>query len=283
MIVFPNAKINIGLNIIEKRSDGFHNIESIFYPIGLCDILEVVKNNLPSGESKINFSSSGILIPGNTQENLCVKAFYLLDKIYTLSSVNVHLHKIIPIGAGLGGGSSDAVFLMKALNELFDLKISEKEMQQFATQLGSDCSFFVKNEPVFAEQKGEVHTDISLDLSNFYCVLVYPKIHINTAFAYSETIPKKNIFELRKEILNPVKEWKKNIFNDFESSVFKNHTEIKSIKEKLYELGASYVSMSGSGSAVYGIFEKKIILKKNIFQNCFLWEGNLFRSKSQQE
>ncbi|MEO6882835.1 MAG: 4-(cytidine 5'-diphospho)-2-C-methyl-D-erythritol kinase [Bacteroidia bacterium] len=278
MIVFPNAKINIGLNIVEKRSDGFHNIESVFYPIGLCDVLEVVENTTEEGHSKIIFSTSGISIPGSMENNLCIKAFQLLDEKYNLPSVKVHLHKIIPIGAGLGGGSSDAVFLMNALNELFELKNSTSDLQKYATQLGSDCSFFVKNKPVFVQEKGDVHEDSFLDMSNYFLVLICPKIHINTSLAYSETIPKKSFTVLKSEIRKPILEWKNNIHNDFEISVFKKHPEIKIIKEKLYELGASFASMSGSGSSVYGIFEQKIVLQKNIFSNCFCWEEKLFRS-----
>ena len=274
MISFPNAKINIGLNIVEKRSDGFHNIESIFFPVGLCDALEVVENT-NQGAERIVFSSSGIIIPGEESTNLCCRAFHLIANDYPLPNVKIHLHKHIPIGAGLGGGSSDAAFFIRLLNEKFELGLSWGEMHHYAKQLGSDCSFFVSNKPAFVEGKGDAFESIKLNLSNYYIALIYPNIHINTAKAYSGVKPKKPTHSLENDILNlPIYQWKNYIHNDFEDSVFLQFPKLKSIKEELYSQGALYASMSGSGSTVYGVFKNATNLKAK-FSNSFVWEGKL--------
>jgi 4-diphosphocytidyl-2-C-methyl-D-erythritol kinase len=273
MITFPNAKINIGLNIVEKRSDGFHNIESVFYPLQLCDALELVHD--PSIEGNIAFTISGIAIPGSTSENLCVKAYELISKDYPLPKVKVHLHKHIPIGAGLGGGSSDAAFFIKMLNEKFELGLAWGEMHHYAKQLGSDCSFFVSNRPAFAEGKGDELESIRLDLSGYHIVLVYPPVHINTATAYAGVVPKKPENSLEDLIQSlPVEEWKGKIHNDFEDSVFQKFPQIAEIKNKLYSSGAIYASMSGSGSSVYGIFKEKLELAE-LFEGAFVFGGAL--------
>lgn len=274
MISFPNAKINIGLNIIEKREDGFHNIESVFYPVGLCDALEVVENTDKTAD-RIVFTSSGIEIPGDASSNLCCRAFHLIAREYSLPNVKIHLHKHIPIGAGLGGGSSDAAFFIRLLNEKFEVGLAWGEMHHYAKQLGSDCSFFVSNKPAFVEGKGDKFESIKLDLSNFYIALVYPNIYINTAKAYSSAHPKKSGRSLENDVLNlPIEQWKNNIHNDFEDSVFPQFSELKKIKEELYSQGALYASMSGSGSALYGIFKNNTDLKQK-FPNAFVWEGGL--------
>lgn len=261
MLTFPNAKINIGLNIIEKRGDGFHNIESVFYPIELKDALEVARDK-DAGSTGIRFSSSGIPIPGSSHENLCVKAYDLISKDYPLPPVKAHLHKAIPIGAGLGGGSADAAFFIKLLNDHFELGLAWGELHHYARQLGSDCSFFITNKPAFAEGRGDTYERIDLDLSKYFIAVVYPNIHIGTAEAYSGVKPKKPSYSLEQTILEkPVEEWKEIVHNDFEDSVFVKYPAIRSIKEKLYDRGALYASMSGSGSSVYGIFEKKIDLR----------------------
>ncbi len=274
MITFPNAKINIGLNIIEKREDGFHNIESVFYPFGLCDALEVVENT-ELGAERISFTSSGIEIPGDITDNLCYYAYHLVSADYPLPNVNVHLHKHIPIGAGLGGGSADAAFFIRLLNDKFELGISWGEMHNYARQLGSDCSFFISNKPSFAEGRGDVYESTKVDLSNYYLGLIYPNIHINTAKAYSGIKPKAAVRSLEEDVLNlPLEQWKEFIHNDFEDSVFAQFPELKNIKEKLYSKGAVYAAMSGSGSSLYGIFKTSTDLKKK-FENCFVWEGKL--------
>jgi 4-diphosphocytidyl-2-C-methyl-D-erythritol kinase len=270
MITFPNAKINIGLNIIEKRPDGFHNLESVFYPVQLTDALEVVENTDAAAE-RILFTSSGISIPGTSSDNLCCKAYQLISADYQLPAVKVHLHKHIPIGAGLGGGSSDAAFFIKLLNEQFDLNISWGEMHHYARQLGSDCSFFITNKPVFAEGRGDEYESIQLDLSAYHIALVYPSIAVNTGVAYSRVVPSKPQRSLEEDIIElPIEQWKEYIHNDFETSVFALHPEIKVVKEKLYEQGAVYAAMSGSGSTVFGLFKKEINLKQ-VFPGKFVW------------
>ena len=273
MLTFPNAKINIGLNIIEKRDDGYHNIQSIFYPIALQDALEVIENKEQTSE-RIIFTSSGIPIPGDITANLCYYAYHSIANDYTLPNVKVHLHKHIPIGAGLGGGSADAAFFIKLLNDKFELGLAWGEMHNYARQLGSDCSFFITNKPAFAEGRGDNYETIQLDLSDYYIALIYPAIHINTAKAYSKVIPKTPIHSLENDILNlPIEQWKDTIHNDFEDSIFPQFPAIKTIKEKLYSSGATYVAMSGSGSSVFGIFKNKTDLKKE-FENYFVWEGS---------
>ncbi len=272
MICFPNAKINIGLNITEKRSDGFHNIETILYPLNgvLVDALEVIKS------TKLSFQSSGIKIPGNKNDNLCLKAYNLIKQDYPqVPEVNVYLHKAIPIGAGLGGGSADGAFFIKLINEAFELGISWGEMHHYARQLGSDCSFFVTNKPSYASGKGDVLESININLSEYYVALIYPNIHINTTEAYRGIIPKKSVRSLEDDILKlPISSWKKYIHNDFEESIFPKYPVLKSIKEKLYSKGALYASMSGSGSALFGIF-KALPDVKNDFKNLKSWTGKL--------
>lgn len=262
MLTFPNAKINIGLNIVEKRDDGFHNIESVFYPIGLKDALEVARDKDAGDKPGIRLSSTGIAIPGSSSANLCVKAYELISKDYPLPPVKAHLHKVIPIGAGLGGGSADAAFFIKLLNDHFELGLAWGELHHYARQLGSDCSFFITNKPAFAEGRGDAYERIDLDLSQYTIALVYPNIHIGTAEAYSGVKPKKPSYSLEQTVLEkPVEEWRGIVHNDFEDSVFVKYPEIKAIKEKLYELGAVYSSMSGSGSSVYGIFKQEVDVK----------------------
>ncbi|MDO9188047.1 MAG: 4-(cytidine 5'-diphospho)-2-C-methyl-D-erythritol kinase [Bacteroidia bacterium] len=274
MISFPNAKINIGLNIIEKRGDGYHNIESAFYPVALCDALEIIENKDDSSE-RISFTFSGIEIPGNADDNLCWYAYHLIAADYVLPNIKVHLHKHVPIGAGLGGGSADAAFFIHLLNDKFELGISWGEMHNYARQLGSDCSFFISNKPSFAEGTGDQYESMKLDLSKYHIALVYPNIHINTAKAYSGVIPKRPTRSLENDLLNlPIQQWKEFIHNDFEDSVFLQFPELKEIKQQLYSMGAEYAAMSGSGSTVYGIFKNQTDLKNN-FKNCFVWEGQM--------
>lgn len=252
MIGFPNAKINIGLNIIEKRQDGFHNIESIFYPImDLFDVLEIIKSN------ELKFTSSGIVIPGNEADNLCLKAYHLIKADFDVLPVHIHLHKVIPIGAGLGGGSSDAAFTLKILNQLFHLEISQKKLLEYARQLGSDCAFFIANKPIYAFNKGDEFYDVELNLNNYKILVDYPSIHISTADAYAGITPKKPRYSILELIKNPIESWKNNIFNDFEKSILKRYPEIEESKIKMYQNGAIYASMTGSGSAVFGIFDNK--------------------------
>ncbi len=252
MILFPNAKINIGLYITEKRTDGFHNLESCFFPIEWQDILEIIPT-----KTKSTFSSTGIEIPGNPDSNICLQAFELLKQEFQIPEVQIHLHKQIPIGAGLGGGSSDGAFMIKGLNDLFDLKLSNDRLKDFARQLGSDCAFFIDNKPVFANEKGDQFSIIESPLSGHYLYLIYPETHISTAEAYANIKPQAAPVDLKEVISLPTDHWKDMINNDFENSIFPNHPHLEELKSHFYEMGAIYASMSGSGSTVYGIFKFK--------------------------
>jgi 4-diphosphocytidyl-2-C-methyl-D-erythritol kinase len=268
MICFPNAKINLGLHITEKRSDGFHNIETVFYPIQWKDALEVIENkNWKSKSSKCHLTCYGIEIAGDIQQNLIVKAYDKLNHKYDLPPVNVHLLKNIPMGAGLGGGSADAAFFLQLLDKQFKLKLNEEEIINLASELGSDCAFFIKNKPMFAYEKGNRFKKIEVDLSSYFIFTVFPAIHSNTQLAYSRVTPKKPLVDLEKIILtHKPEEWRNVLVNDFENSVFYHFPEIKKLKDKLYELGSIYASLSGSGSAVYGIFEKNNLPDLKQFQ-----------------
>ncbi|NOQ26521.1 MAG: 4-(cytidine 5'-diphospho)-2-C-methyl-D-erythritol kinase [Bacteroidales bacterium] len=266
MIIYPNAKINIGLNITEKRQDGFHNIETIFYPIALSDILEINISN-----DKINFKNTGLSIENKSFEsNICYKAYQELTSDFSLKPIDIHLHKIIPFGAGLGGGSSDASFTLKTINSLMKLNLNNNDLIRYAEEVGSDCPFFIINKPSFATEKGNILSPIDLNLKGYFLVLVHPGININTAKAYARTIPKRPKTSLLELIKQPIEDWKETIKNDFEDSVFKDHPILKDLKDQLYDLGASYASMSGSGSAVFGIFKNKIDIQTN-FSKCFTW------------
>ena len=249
MVVFPNAKINIGLNVTAKRNDGFHTIESIFYPVlEVYDVLELLEDEL------LSFTSTGIEIPGKMESNLCIKAYNLIKADFNIPFVKIHLHKVIPIGAGLGGGSADAAFMLKALNNLFELNISEQQLINYAQQLGSDCAFFIVNKPAYAFNKGDELETIALDLSAYQIKIEYPNIHIGTAEAYAGIIPKESKNSLTALIQQPITNWKNTIKNDFEASIFPNHPSIEVLKDKMYKNGALYASMTGSGSAVFGVF-----------------------------
>jgi len=269
MISFPNAKINLGLNIIEKRADGYHNIESVFYPVGWKDVLEI----LPS--DNLNFKSSGIKIPGKEEENLCLKAYHLLKKDFDIPPVNIYLHKILPIGAGLGGGSSDAAFTLIRINELFELKITNSDLQKYAKKIGSDCAFFIENKPKFCYKKGDSFKNSNVDLSGKYILLIFPEIHVSTAEAYRGIVPTKPENMLKEIIKQPITDWKYLMKNDFEETIFQLYPELNEIKKLLYSVGAIYASMSGSGSTMYGIFEKKIILSESFKSKFLIWEGEL--------
>jgi len=249
MLIFPNAKINIGLNIINRRPDGYHNLETIFYPVMIKDALEVVVAD------KLSFESSGLEIPGRVEDNLCIKGYHMVRKDFDLPPVKIHLHKHIPIGAGLGGGSADAAFFIRLLDQKFNLGMSNDQMLGYARQLGADCAFFIQNKPVFAFDRGDEFEPIKLDLSNYKIVVVMPPVHVSTSEAYGGVKPAPVEQSLMELIYKPVNEWKNFIKNDFETSVFKNHPIIRGVKAALYEAGAVYASMSGSGASVFGIFD----------------------------
>ncbi|HTB06190.1 MAG TPA: 4-(cytidine 5'-diphospho)-2-C-methyl-D-erythritol kinase [Bacteroidia bacterium] len=271
MICFPNAKINIGLRILEKRADGYHNIESVFYPVGWCDALEAIKME---GFGKIELHLSGIPVPGRTNsDNLCVKLYKLLLKKYKLPSLKVWLHKAIPIGAGLGGGSSDAAHFMKMLNEMCELGLSIDEMKGYVASLGSDCVFFIENKSVLASGRGELTEAINLDLSSYSIVIVYPEIQISTPFAYSLVVAKRQNDSL-KDCMGNISDWRKSVVNDFEKSLFEKYPIIEGVKEQLYKQGAIYAAMTGSGSAVYGVFNKQVDIASQ-FPEYKTWTGEL--------
>ena len=250
MIVYPNAKINLGLNILRKRKDGYHDISSVFYPVKECvDILEIIKSDT------FEFTKSGIEIPDG--ENLCEKAWKLLHTDFEIGNVKIHLHKQIAIGAGLGGGSADASFTLKSLNELFELKLTNKELEKYALRLGADCPFFIDNTPKLVEGIGEEMTSIDLDLSDYEIRLVNPDIHISTKEAFSVVVPETPEKSVEELIKLDVKEWKEKLKNDFEDSVFEKYPQLEKIKEDLYNEGSIYASMSGSGGVVFGILKRE--------------------------
>ena len=302
MVVFPNAKINLGLNVIAKRPDGYHDIETLVYPVGLSDALEVI----PAPDGIFEFTSSGLPIPGEPDENLCVRACQLLapaifntksgirdpasdfghptsvighpssvigHRSSKLPPVKIHLHKAIPMGAGLGGGSSDGAYMLKLMNELFHLGLSTGQLQDYARLLGSDCAFFIEDKPVLAFEKGDRFLPLETDLTKYSFVIVVTDIHCSTAESYAAVNPKKPSIRITDIIQDPVEKWNVELTNDFEKPVFSSYPEIEKIKEKLYSAGALYASLSGSGAAVYGIF-KVILPISGLFPGCFVWTSD---------
>ena len=286
MIVFPNCKINLGLHILNKREDGYHNLETIFYPLPLKDALEVVRRDdgrwmtddktrsggktlsevegsvgviERSRDNDVNFSATGLEIAGDESNNLCIKAYHLLKKDFPqLPPIQMHLHKAIPMGAGLGGGSADGAFALKLLNEKFQLGIPTERLIDYALQLGSDCPFFIINKSCYATSRGEILESVDLDLSSYKFAIVNPGIHVNTGWAFAQLqLNNSDRPDLKQIIRQPVSTWKDQLINDFEEPVCKAHPEIANIKQQLYHAGALYTSMTGSGSTVFGIFEKE--------------------------
>ena len=251
MIQFPNCKINLGLSILAKRADGYHELETVFYPIAVSDALEI----LPS--DNLTLTQTGIAVPGEPTQNLCLKAYHLLKKDFPqLPAVQMHLHKNIPMGAGLGGGSSDGTAALIMLNEQFSLGLNDRQLIDYASQLGSDCPFFVYNKACHATGRGEILKPIALDLSNYQFLLVHPGVHIATAWAFQQLTPNTKSESIKSIIEKPISEWKDLLINDFEAPVFKAEPTLSNIKAQLYQLGAIYASMSGSGSSLFGIFPK---------------------------
>ncbi|MFL5808960.1 MAG: 4-(cytidine 5'-diphospho)-2-C-methyl-D-erythritol kinase [Flavisolibacter sp.] len=269
MIAFPNCKINLGLHILRKRTDGFHDLETVFYPVALQDALEIVQNPTPSAD--IQLTTSGLSIDARPEQNICYKAYQLLKNDFLqLPSIKMHLHKVIPSGAGLGGGSSDGAFTLTLLNKKFNLRLTEDQLLRYALQLGSDCPFFIKNQPCYAIGRGEQLEAIPLNLSKYKIILVNPGIHIPTGKAFSKIQPSDERTSIREIIQKPVEDWKAFLKNDFEDTVFAEHAGIKNIKEKLYRQGAVYASMSGSGSTVYGLFEKNASVPLDLPSKYFI-------------
>ena len=269
MVLFPNAKINLGLNILRKREDGYHELETIFYPIGLKDGLEFIENK----KNKITFTSSGLPLNIDPEENIVVKAYHLLAADFSLPGLDLHLHKVIPFGAGLGGGSSDAAFLLKGLNDYFELGLFVSQLKKYAVKLGADCSFFIENKPAFACGIGEQLQNIHLNLKDYFIVLVKPPFGVGTKEAYAEIKPSVSKKSLLDSIKLSLDKWQNCIINDFETSVFNLYPAIAEIKTKLLDHGAVYASMSGSGSSVFGLFkEEPQITNEDFGPEYFIWK-----------
>lgn len=256
MLSFPNCKINLGLHILRRREDGFHDLETIFYPLPVTDALEIIRN--PDPDNEVVYSSSGLNIDGKEENNLCIKAWKLLKKDHpALPSIKLHLHKAIPMGAGLGGGSSDGAFTLKMLNEKFELGLATEQLMHYAAELGSDGPFFIPDQPSFASGRGELLETINIDLSHYHIVLVNPGIHVNTGWAFSQLNPALPQKSIRDIIQQPIISWKDELVNDFERPVMKEYPAIQKIRDELYKMGALFASMTGSGSSVFGIFEEE--------------------------
>ena len=265
MLIFPNAKINLGLSILNKREDGYHNLESIFLPIPITDSLEFIESDELKFDCNIEID--------NEKSNSVLMAYNLLKEKFELPLLSIYLYKNIPIGAGIGGGSADGAFMLRGLNDFYELGLTNKELKDYANKIGSDCPFFIDNKPSFVEGTGEILSEIELDLSDYYFAIINPNIHISTKEAFADlTLANKDRASLLSVIKNePIENWKNHIFNDFESSVFKSHPEIEKIKTDLYQKGAIYATMTGTGSTVYGIFKNKIDLDdfdSSYFKTC---------------
>lgn len=251
MVVFPNAKINLGLNIISKRPDGYHELETCFYPVPWREALEIIEVD------KLKVTTSGNNIPSDG-ENICLIAYRLIKTDYDLPPVHIHLHKMIPIGAGLGGGSADGAFTLSLLNNLFSLGLSDNQLMEYAVKLGADCSFFIRNKPMYAWGIGEQLEEINISLTGKFLLLVYPDLHISTKEAYAFIEPRNSEMEIKKIIRDvDIYAWKNYLKNDFEASLFQKYPLLSELKRQLYSSGAIYAAMSGSGSCMYGIFEKE--------------------------
>jgi 4-diphosphocytidyl-2-C-methyl-D-erythritol kinase len=256
MVIFPNAKINLGLTVIRKRDDGFHDIESIFYPIGLCDALEY----LPAGD-KTGTDTDSVTYSGQFPvegKDICIILTDMLRQSFSFPPLRIHIHKNIPSGAGLGGGSSDAAFLLRSMNDSYSFGLNQDQLEEVAERIGSDCPFFLRNSPCLVTGKGEYLQNISLTLKGYYLILICPGIQVSTAEAYREIIPSHNAAGLKEMAGEPADQWKNLIINQFEEPVFKKYPVLKEIKEELYSIGAVYASMTGSGSAIYGLFRSEI-------------------------
>lgn len=265
MISFPNCKINLGLWVTDHRPDGYHTIQTVMFPVPWCDILEIV----PASGDFAKLTVSGTLVYGKPEENLCYSAWKLMSDLYSIPAVSIHLHKIIPTGAGLGGGSADASFMLCMLNTLFQLKLDDDTLRSLSVQLGMDCPFFIDNKPALSTGRGDILQVVPFNLDGFYLVVVKPPVHVNTAKAFAGISPVLRDDSLMKILGTPVEEWKNTLVNDFEKTIIINYPQIGQIKETLYQLGAVYAAMSGSGSAVYGLFTEKPLVD---FAGCEVYQ-----------
>lgn len=273
MLLLPNCKINIGLNIVEKRPDGYHNLETVFYPIPLRDNLEF--KEIKDEDGPFNLVLGGNPIAGNAEDNLIVKVYLELKEKFNLPALELSLYKNIPMGAGLGGGSSDAAFIMKGLNEAYDLNMSTEDMEKSLARFGADCPFFVRNKPAFATGIGNELSHCTVSLKGKYIVLIKPDVFVSTKEAYAHVTPKRPHVSAAEAISQPIETWKDLIVNDFELSVFPAHPELQAIKQTLYDMGAVYASMSGSGSTIYGIFNRPTPEVNEVFNKCFVFTKKL--------
>ncbi len=267
MISFPNAKVNLGLHVMAKRNDGFHELETVLFPVKWADALEIV----PGNESDFNLTIKGADL-GDPKQNLCYKAYSLLKNDHHLPNINCYLHKVIPHGAGMGGGSSDAAAMLLMLNDIFKLRLSKEDLAVYALKLGSDCPFFIYNRPFLATGRGEVFAEVNVKLDKYFIAIVKPPVSISTKEAYSFVKPKQPDIPLDAVIKLPVDQWKYALVNDFEKNIFEKYPAVASVKTQLYENGAVYASMSGSGSSVFGIFRKATDLA-SLFPDCIVWQG----------
>lgn len=279
MITFPIAKINLGLNVVEKRADGYHNLETVFYPVPIKDALEVqVMDEAFPSDVDCDLKVSNMLIEGDEQRNLVVRAYQLLKSDYPqLPRIHAHLWKGIPTQAGMGGGSSDCAYMIRLLNEMFQLQLSDGQMMDYAARLGADCAFFIKSTPCYAEGIGEKLEEIALDLSDWYVGVVRPDIPVPTKEAFSRIHPHYPRKNCREVVQQPVETWKDELINDFEESVFALHPEIGEVKERLYQMGAAYTAMSGSGSALFGLFREVPEKLGLAFSDMFTFSCRLVR------
>jgi 4-diphosphocytidyl-2-C-methyl-D-erythritol kinase len=258
MILFPNAKINLGLRVIRKRPDGYHDLETVFLPIyGLRDALEIIPQHQQDPANPVHMQSSGLAVPGDPNDNLCVKAWQLLKQDFPdLPAIDMHLHKAIPMGAGLGGGSADGAFALQLLNTSCRLQLSTDQLMQYALQLGSDCPFFIHNKPCLAYGRGEILQPLSLDLSDYQIVLINPGIHVATGWAFGQLTPQQPTTPLQEIIALPVEQWRDQLINDFEAPVMQQYPTIARLLKELYAAGAVFAAMTGTGSTVFGLFPK---------------------------
>jgi 4-diphosphocytidyl-2-C-methyl-D-erythritol kinase len=274
MLTFPNAKLNIGLYVTARRPDGYHTLESAFVPLPWCDALELVP--APEGQAS-RLALTGRPIPGDPAANLCLRAYELLKVDFPqLPPVQMHLHKIVPIGAGLGGGSADAAFALKLVNSEFRLGLGDDALESYARRLGADCAFFIRNQPVLAVEKGDVFEPLELNLKGTACAIIYPGLHISTAEAYGRITPRPPQHNLRAALAQPMETWRDTVSNDFENALTPHYPVLGEIKQLLYAAGAIYASLSGSGSAVYGLFSKHTpVPSLSVNADCLLWTGLL--------
>ncbi|MDR3250912.1 MAG: 4-(cytidine 5'-diphospho)-2-C-methyl-D-erythritol kinase [Tannerella sp.] len=266
MICFPNAKINLGLQIKSKRSDGYHNIESVFYPVPLCDAVEIV-----SGK-KTSFTQTGFQLDSAPTDNLVMKSHSLLSGKYNVPQLDIYLKKAIPSGAGLGGGSSDAAFMMRLLNDFCKLEISDAKLKKMVASVGADCPFFIHNTPAIVSGTGNIFEPSDVSLKGYFLCIAKPPVSVSTKEAYSMVKPHKSDFSLSGLASIPVDKWKDVLYNDFEPCIFEKYPVIEECKNKMYSLGAEYAAMTGSGSAVFGLFKKTV---SPTFPDCFVWTGML--------